>query len=113
MCTIHSRVFALLCKSSRSNHASRTQLIGHIPSKTPTKYPTKKNKMLLDYAATYPNAIIRYYANVMILHIDFDVVYLVMPNAKSCIAGHYFLSDYPSSLPPMNNGPGFVQGYYL
>lgn len=31
----------------------------------------------------------------MILHIESDTAYLVMPNAKSCIAGYYYLSDHP------------------
>lgn len=29
----------------------------------------------------------------MILHVDFDAVYLVAPNAKSRIAGYYYLSN--------------------
>jgi hypothetical protein len=65
-------------------------------------------KMLLDYAATYPTAIIRYHASDMALHIDSDAAYLVLPNARSRYAGHYFLSDYPPPLPakptPKPNG---------
>ena len=53
--------------------------------------PHKKTKnactMLLDYAATYPLAIIRYYASDMALNVDTDAAYLVLPNAQSCYAG--------------------------
>jgi hypothetical protein len=65
--------------------------------------PTQKTKnactMLLDYAAIYPLAIIRYYASDMALNVDTDAAYLVLPNAWSCYAGHYILSDTPP-LPP-------------
>jgi hypothetical protein len=54
--------------------------------------PTQKTKnactMLLDYAATYPLAIIRYYASNMALNVDTDAAYLVLPNAQSCFASH-------------------------
>ena len=65
---------------------------------TSQAHPTEKTKaqckMLLDDAATYPNAKIRYHASDMILHVDSDVAYLVLPNTRSRIAGHYFLSSY-------------------
>jgi hypothetical protein len=75
--------------------------------------PTTKTldacNMLMDYAATYPLAIIRYHASDMILHIDSDAAYLVLPNARSRFAGHYFLSNHPPSPPakpdPKLNGP--------
>ena len=54
-----------------------------------------KCKMLLDYAATYPEAIIRYFTSDMVLHIDSDAAYLVQKNTRSRYAGHYFLSDNP------------------
>ena len=40
----------------------------------------------------------------MILHIDSDAAYLVMPTAKSRIAGYYYLSSKPTSTssPPLN-----------
>ena len=65
--------------------------------------------MLLDYAATYPNAKIRYHASDMVLHADSDAAYLVLPNAKSRIAGHFYLSSNPPKSPappkPAPNGP--------
>ena len=37
---------------------------------------------------------IQYYASDMVLHIDSNAAYLVLPGAKSRIAGYYYLSDY-------------------
>ena len=45
----------------------------------------------------------------MILHVESDTAYLVLPNARSHIAGHYFLSSKPPLPPappqPAPNGP--------
>lgn len=43
----------------------------------------------MDYAATYLDLIVWFYASDMALHAYSDAVYLVLPNAKSCIAGCY------------------------
>ena len=65
----------------------------------PTKDTMAKAKWFLDYAATYPNATIRYHARKMVLHIDSDAAYLVMPEARSVYAGHFYLSDWPRDKP--------------
>jgi hypothetical protein len=74
----------------------------------PTENTLHACKMLMDYAATYPLAIIRYFASDMVLHIDSDAAYVVLPNARSRYAGHYFLSDCPPQPPakptPKPNG---------
>ncbi|MFO0089630.1 MAG: hypothetical protein ACK518_02280, partial [bacterium] len=49
----------------------------------------------MDYAATYPNTIVRYYASGMILFVDSDAAYLVLPKARSRIAGYHYLSSLP------------------
>ena len=49
--------------------------------------------MLLDYAKTYPNPKISFYASGMILHVDSDAAYLVQPNAQSRYAGYYYLGS--------------------
>ena len=76
---------------------------------SPTTDTIKKTKMLMDYAATQPDAIIRFYASNMCLHIDSDADYLVQPKAHSRAAGHYYLSDTPLPPPvrptPNTNGP--------
>ena len=61
---------------------------------------------LLDYAATHPDAIIRFHPSDMQLHCHSDASYLSKPEAKSRIGGFFFLSskDKPESLepPPLN-----------
>ena len=65
--------------------------------------------MLLDYAETYSNEIIRYKVINMVLHMDSDVVYLIITEARICYAEHFYLSDWPSPKPinpnPKRNGP--------
>jgi hypothetical protein len=76
---------------------------------SPTQSTRRACEMLLDYAATYPMAIIRYHASDMALHIDSNAAYLVLLNACGRYAGHYFLSDEPPALPikpnPKTYGP--------
>jgi hypothetical protein len=62
---------------------------------SPTQKTMNACKMLLDYTATYPLAIVRYHPSNMALHIDSDAAYLVLPNTRSRYAGHYFMSDHP------------------
>ena len=75
----------------------------------PTKDTLAKAKWFLDYAATYPNSIIRYHASKMVLHIDSDAAYLVMPESRRVYAGHFYLSDWPCDKPNLpstkRNGP--------
>ena len=70
----------------------------------PTVSTMTKAKRILDYVATHPNAFIRYYTSDMVLHVESDAAYLVVPQAKSCIAGftislqHRTIRNSPSSL---------------
>ena len=59
----------------------------------PTKDTMAKAKWFLDYAATYPNAIIRYHAIQLVLHVDSDDAYLFMPEARSVYVRHFYLND--------------------
>jgi hypothetical protein len=69
---------------------------------------------LLDYCATYPDAIIRFRASDMILYVESDASYLCESKARSRAAGYHYLStkranpDNPPSAddpqPPLN-GP--------
>lgn len=61
----------------------------------PTEYAKDQCQQLMDYAATYPNTVVRYYASGMIIFVDSDAAYLVLPNAKSRIAGCHYLSSLP------------------
>ena len=68
----------------------------------PTENTMKKCQQLLDYAATYPNVAIRFRASDMILHIHSDAAYLVMPKARSRIAGYYYFDNVNNKLPLLN-----------
>ena len=57
----------------------------------------KQCKMLLDYAATYPNAKIQFYASDMHLQADSDTAYLVLPLARSRYAGYFYLGTLQST----------------
>ena len=74
----------------------------------PTESTKNKCKKLLDYAATYPNAYIRYHASDMVLHVDTDAAYLVLPKARSRVAGYYQLLDYPTKQDSIN-GPLHIE----
>ena len=76
----------------------------------PTTNTRSKCHRLMDYLATYPNAYIRYHASDMILHIDSDAAYLVLPEAKSRIAGFYQLTNTARpNTPSFTNGPLLVE----
>ena len=72
----------------------------------PSENMWEKILTLLNYAHTHQNATIRYHTCDMCLHVDSDAAYLVIPKARSRLAGHYFMSDDPNhnKIPPPN-GP--------
>ena len=55
----------------------------------------------LDYMATHPDAIIKYYASDMILNIHSDASYLSERGARSRAAGHFFLGSVPKDGEPI------------
>jgi hypothetical protein len=68
---------------------------------------TKAAVHLLNYAASNPNATIRYHASDMCLHVHSDASYLSESKARSRAGGIFFLSSSPSSdttapPPPLN-----------
>ena len=72
----------------------------------PTENTRNKLCHLLDYVAKHPNAVIRYHKSDMVLHVDSDAAYLVLPEARSRMAGHYFLSSDPNvTCTVFPNGP--------
>ncbi len=72
----------------------------------PTKATQCKVHQLLDYVASHSNVVLCYHASAMVLHIDSDAAYLVLPKAKSRIAGHYYLSNDPTYITTIQqNGP--------
>ena len=55
---------------------------------------------MLYYARSVDPTILRaineiYKASNMVLHVDSDAAYLTMPEARSCYAGHFYLSNWP------------------
>jgi hypothetical protein len=77
---------------------------------SPTEHTRQACNMLLDYLATHPDAVIRYHASDMILALCSDAAYLVLPNARSRAAGHFFLTNLPgaTSSPPNPTPNGSV-----
>ena len=79
----------------------------------PTEHTKKQVKMLLDYAACRKDGKVRFHASDMILHVETDAAYLVLPNAKSRIAGYFYLSTQPLPPParpnPKPNGPILIE----
>jgi hypothetical protein len=78
-----------------------------------TQATAKAVTKLLNYAAIHPDAIIRYIANDMYLHIHSDVAYLLEAKVRSHVGGTFFLSDRPkdasatpspTTTPPHHNG---------
>ena len=51
--------------------------------------------MLMDYADTQPDAVIRFHASNMCLHVDSDTTYLVQLKSCSRAAGHFYLRNNP------------------
>ena len=62
---------------------------------SPTTKTVKKTQMIMEYAATQPDAVIWFHSGNMCLHIDSDAAYLIQPKASSHAAGHYYLSNNP------------------
>jgi hypothetical protein len=52
---------------------------------------------LLNYDATHPDAVIRYTARIVYLHIHSDASYLSEPHAQSRASGTFFLSSKPAN----------------
>ena len=69
-------------------------------------------KKLLDFVATFPDAVIQYISSDMCLWIDSDTSFASIRNARSRVGGLFYLSSHPSKIPKHNdpplNGPIFV-----
>ena len=57
----------------------------------------------MDYLHTHPNAKLRYIKSDMQLHVASDAAYLVVPKAKSRVAGYFYLGDKNTSQQPGSN----------
>ena len=74
----------------------------------PTQKVKQKCERLLDYIATYPNPILRFYASDMILTAESDAAYLVLPKARSRAAGYFYLHNHPTTKPHPNVNGGIL-----
>ena len=71
----------------------------------PTLATEKKIDHLLSFVQHHKNTKVRFHASNMCLHIDSDAAYLVMPGARSRIAGYHYLSSYPANPPNSQHVP--------
>ena len=69
---------------------------------TATTNTTKKCAKLMDYLHTHPNAVVRFHASNMILYIDSDAAYLVLPQAHSRVASIFYLGNATAGRSPLN-----------
>lgn len=60
--------------------------------------------MLMDYLHTYPDAIIHYYASNMILQVNTDAAYLVLPKTRQATGVFYLSNNPPLEDTPIPNG---------
>ena len=62
--------------------------------------------MLMDYLHDQPDGVLRYHASDMILQLEADAAYLVLPQARSRAAAWFILGNDPTTHPtPMDNAP--------
>ena len=71
----------------------------------PTLLTEQKANHLLAFAKHHKDVKVRFHASDMCLHVDSDAAYLVMPAARSRIAGYYYLSTSPPTTGPPHNVP--------
>ena len=75
----------------------------------PTEDTNTKAAMLMDYLHTYPDAVLRFHASDMILTMETDAAYLVLPQARSRAAAWFILGNDPNThKQPMTNAPVHV-----
>ena len=77
----------------------------------PTEKVKQKVQQLLDYANTYNNVFVRFYASDMQLYVDTDAAFLVLPKARSRIAGYFRLLNHQDSGKKfyLDNGPILIE----
>ena len=105
------QIVGVLLYYARAIDASMLVALGTIAStqSKATEMTERAAHQLLDYAATHPDATVRYTASDMVLHIHSDASYLSAPKAQSRAGGIFFLSSRtgtptPDSAPPPANG---------
>eukprot|EP00804_Cyclotella_cryptica_P000231 CCRYP_016185-RA/>CCRYP_016185-RA protein AED:0.45 eAED:0.45 QI:0/0/0/1/1/1/2/0/251 len=69
--------------------------------KAPTQRTKERVLQFLDYMATHPDAVVRFYRSDMILQGHSDASYLSAPEARSRAAGYWFLGSLPQNGKPI------------
>ena len=87
-CVVHSSILQPLNKIGANQAASVAFIKANI-------------EYLMDYAITHLNATICYRAIDMILHVDLDASYLVVPKALSHVACCYYLNSFVKNSHPI------------
>ena len=84
--------------------ATMLPALGSIASQqvNPTEHTMQKVKLLLDYSATHPDAIITYRYSDIVLARHSDASYLFESGSRSREGGNFFMTDELATLP--NNG---------
>ncbi len=95
----------LLRKMCGRLDATSTGNACHTTGKPNKKY-NEKIKQFLDFAATYPDAVVTYHASNMVLAGHSNASYLSKSNARSRAGGHLFMSKNMET--PPNNGAVFT-----
>ena len=62
---------------------------------TPTENTLPKTNQFLDYMATQPVAVTRFYEADMILNVHLNASYLTASKAQSQVGRHFFLANKP------------------
>ena len=57
----------------------------------PSTKTLDKCQQLLDYANTYKHVKVRFRASAMVLNVETDATYLVLPKARSRLAGYFYM----------------------
>jgi hypothetical protein len=113
-CPGSSRHLSLLWVRHRLHHACCNQLHHHHQASATTKRTLEAITQLLDYAATYPEAIICFNASDMVLYVESNASFFSETKACSRVAGYHYLSaapaaplkaPMPDASPPPLNGP--------
>jgi hypothetical protein len=74
----------------------------------PTDVTGKACDHLMDYLATHPDVVVHFYASGMVLCIVSDAAYRVLPDARSCCTGLFFISAHSNTPPPQTPSNGAV-----
>jgi hypothetical protein len=95
-------VLGALLYYARAVNCTMISVIGTIATQqaNATTATMKAITKLLNYCATHPDAVVRYYSSDMILWIESDASYLSKTKARSRAAGYHYLRNKPPKSRP-------------